>query len=99
MEFDDVCKLTRLVLSLIFERALELRCSYVVLSGGWPCRDVSFLKGGNRAGVEGARSSLFREFVRVAGVLSILCQEKSLRFVSLGECTKMALRDQERITS
>ena len=59
MEFDDVCKLTRLVLSPIFEGALEVVCSYVVLSGGWHCQDVSFLKGGNRAGVEGARSSLF----------------------------------------
>ena len=97
VEFDDVCKLTRLVLSPIFERALEVGCSYLVLSGGWPCQDVSFLKAGNRA--ECARSLLFREFVRVSGVLSILCQEKNLRFVGLGECTKMALRDRERITS
>ena len=67
--------------------------------GVWPCHDVSFLRGGIRTGVEGARRSLLQEYVRVAVVLAALRQKGSLRFKGLGERTKMALRAQERIAS
>ena len=75
-----------------------MHCEVLAYSGGFPCQDVSMLNR-FRAGAEGARSGLFREFVRVADLAETLAAEHGLRFMGLGECTLMDLHDKELITS
>ena len=70
IEYEDVKQLTRSIIFALVLKAVEIGVTLVVVSGGWPCQDVSFLNK-NRAGVEGSRSSLFREFIRI----STLCAE------------------------
>ena len=64
IELGDVCAVGRLVLGPLFSKGAEMGCQVVVCAGGFPCQDVSLLNR-YRAGAEGTRSGLFREFIRV----------------------------------
>ena len=98
LEYDDVARVTRSVLGPLMVQAAEIGCSHCVVTGGWPCQDLSRLNK-NRVGIEGARSSLYREFVRIAQLAELLAGESQLRFLGIGECTRMDLKDQLQITA
>lgn len=40
-----------------------------VVAGGFPCQDVTRVRAGSRAGIEGAKSGLWREYARLVGEL------------------------------
>lgn len=97
IEYEDVKHLTRSIIFALVLKATEIGVTFVIVSGGWPCQDVSFLNK-NRAGVEGSRSSLFREFIRISSLCAEAAAASHLQFAGLGECTRMSLADQERIS-
>ena len=98
IEYDDVRQLTRSIIFALVAQAAEIGVTLVIVSGGWPCQDVSLLNK-CRVGVEGSRSSLFREFIRISALCAEAAAEQQLRFAGLGECTRMSLADQERISN
>ena len=88
---------TRMTLGPIMEEAKAMACEVAVCSGGFPCQDVSMLSK-FRAGADGARSGLFKEFVRVSRLVMELATEYELHFMGLGECTVMDVHDKVKIT-
>ena len=96
VELDDVRAVIRSFLAPLILRAAEIGCSHIAVGGGWLCRDVSILNK-NRKGVEGERSSLFREFIRVSRLAQELARSSSMGFVGIGECTRMNLQDHVNI--
>ena len=96
-EVDDIHDMTRGFLSAIIGTAVELGVRMVVLAGGGPCQDVSRLNR-NRVGVSGARSGLFREFIRVATEAREVAHGRDLLFLGVGECTVMDAADEAEIT-
>ena len=64
VEAEDVHDVTRQDLDLLIRHAVHAGCTACIFGGGFPCQDVSRLKKAGRQGIEGARSSLFRELCR-----------------------------------
>ena len=98
IELGDVRAVGRLVLGPLFSKGSEMGCQVVVSAGGFPCQDVSQLNR-NRAGAEGTRSGLVREFIRVTRLAEELALAAGMLFIGLGECTKMDYTDKVKITS
>ena len=48
----------------LFEMGASMRCELAIAGGGYPCQDVSRLENGRASATEGARTSLFVEWVR-----------------------------------
>jgi site-specific DNA-cytosine methylase len=83
VEVSDIRKVTRGFLSTLITAAYELGVWLVILAGGWPCQDVSQLNR-HRVGVTGERSSLFREFIRVAQDAQSLAEAFLMKFIGVG---------------
>jgi DNA (cytosine-5)-methyltransferase 1 len=60
--YDDVRTLTA-------ERLRADGISVDVICGGFPCQDISIAQGASRAGLDGERSGLWREYARLIGEL------------------------------
>ena len=83
-------------MSTLITTAAELGVRVVILAGGWPCQDVSQLNR-HRVGVTGERSSLFREFIRLAQDAQSLAEARQMKFLGVGECTVMDAGDERAI--
>lgn len=75
--YEDVCTLTADTLA-------RDGIAVDVIAGGFPCQDLS--RAGSRAGLEGSRSGLWREFARLIGELrpSVVIVENVPDLLSLG---------------
>ena len=82
VEVSDIRKVTQGILSTLITAAYELGVLLVILAGGWPCQDVSQLNR-HRVGVTGERSSLFREFIRVAQDAQSLAEARLMKFIGV----------------
>lgn len=64
-------------------------CSDVTLiAGGFPCQDVSLA--GNRVGIEGSRSSLFKEAIRI-------CDEYKPKYLLLENVSSLLIKGAEQV--
>ena len=65
IEYHDVRDLDYQLLFRLFETGASMGCELAIAGGGFPCQDVSRLKQGRAGATEGARTSLFVEWVRI----------------------------------
>ena len=98
IEAEDIRHVKRQELQLVIRHAVLNGCNVCVFGGGFPCQDVSLLAGAGRAGIEGNRSSLFRELCRLAADSQSLCRMAGLNFSGFAECVLMSAADEAAVT-
>ena len=99
IEYHDVRDLGYQLLFPLFETGASMGCELAIAGGGFPCQDVSRLKQGRAGATEGARTSLFVEWVRICHSCANLADDFKMKYIGIGECTVMDAKDEQAISS
>ena len=74
-------------------------CELAIAGGGFPCQDVSRLKQGRAGATEGARTSLFVEWVRICHSCTNRADDFKMKYIGLGERTVVDAKEEQAISS